>query len=54
MNMEARITVDKISEIGRKIQFQIPNSEYSNHYTQQLNRTRTKVSIKGFRPGKAP
>lgn len=47
-------SIEKISNIERKITISIPVDQIESTYTKKLNEFAKKANIKGFRPGKAP
>ena len=49
-----KITVEKTSEVERKLSIQIPWDRYQEEVTRQLGQIRRNATLKGFRKGKAP
>lgn len=52
--MEYKISVEEKSEIQRNINIEIPREHFSKEYDKALQKTASQVSLKGFRPGRAP
>jgi len=49
-----KITVEKTSEVERKLSIEIPWEKYEEELTRQLGQIRKSATLKGFRKGKAP
>lgn len=49
-----QVSVEKISNIERKLIISVPAEEVELAYTKKINEFAKKANIKGFRPGKAP
>ncbi len=49
-----KITVEKTSEVERKLNIEIPWERYQEELDRQLGRIRKNTTLKGFRKGKAP
>lgn len=52
--MDVRVSVETLGEIDRNINIEIPRALYDSRFNEALSTTARKVSLKGFRPGKAP
>lgn len=49
-----QVSVEKISNIERRLTITVPVSQIEAAYTKQMDMLAKKANIKGFRPGKAP
>lgn len=49
-----RTTVETLSEVELKLDVEIPADDVSREYQTQVNQTRSRARVKGFRQGKAP
>jgi len=49
-----QVSVEKLSNVERRLTITVPASQVEAAYKQQLNQYAQKANIKGFRPGKAP
>lgn len=49
-----QVSVEKVSNVERRLTITVPASQVEAAYKQQLNQYAQKANIKGFRPGKAP
>ena len=49
-----KINVEKISEVERKLNIEVPWEKYQSEIEQQFSLIRKSATIKGFRKGKAP
>lgn len=49
-----QVSVEKVSNVERRLTIVVPSSKLEEAYTVQINRFAKKANIKGFRPGKAP
>ena len=51
---DVRVSIETVGEIDRNINIEIPRALYDSRFNEALSNTVQKVSLKGFRPGKAP
>jgi trigger factor len=49
-----QVSVEKISDIERRLTIVVPADQVKAAYTKEINEVASKANIKGFRPGKAP
>ena len=49
-----QVSVEKVSNVERRLTITIPANQVEEAYTKQINRFAQSANIKGFRPGKAP
>lgn len=49
-----QVSVEKVSNVERRLTIKVPANQVEAAYKQQLNMFAQKANIKGFRPGKAP
>ena len=49
-----QVSVEKVSNVLRRLTIVVPASEVEAAYDRQINRIGKQANIKGFRPGKAP
>lgn len=49
-----KISVNETSEVARRLEIEIPRELFDSQYDRELSKIVGRVSIKGFRPGKAP
>jgi len=49
-----QVSVEKISDIERRLTIVVPVNQVEEAYTKQINQVAKNANIKGFRPGKAP
>jgi trigger factor len=49
-----QVSVEKVSNIERRLTITVPNNQIEEAYTKQIDRIAKQANIKGFRPGKAP
>src|SRR5579864_6697845 len=49
-----QVSVEKVSNIERRITIVVPANQVQEAYARQLDRFAKQANIKGFRPGKAP
>ncbi len=49
-----QVSVEKISNVERRLTIVVPVNQVEEAYTRQINKFAKNANIKGFRPGKAP
>lgn len=49
-----QVSVEEISELGRKMTVMVPTDKIESQISQRLNNLKGQVKIDGFRPGKVP
>lgn len=52
--MEYNSSVSDVDEVTKRVSVTVPKAQVSEQVDSELNRLQRSVSIKGFRPGKAP